>query len=571
MAFGSIALADEFDGLNTADFHMVPRAECYANGSSEKEVPSSSGQNLIAWAPTGLSDMTPYPGCDQIAIRNAMFSSARPSEQAGALRRMFKTCGPSWERNETNNLQTLLDLSQIQYDLCGNPRMRRVLLHLPGSGVLRGFLALKPGYEKRPLVILRCGLLCNAGDISHRFMLMHLFDESPFNVLAIANVTGPEYVADNMHVAIGGFGEGMQYLRVAALVARSPLARFVSSYHIASVSLGSQGVLYASFLNKYNLNSGVPKIASALALCPVVDLRPSAKHLFNPGWSGRLAQVYFMDSVMNAIASVPGLSLFFPRLQADQIPDGVASAAAYHYAQLPPRYFLKPYENLRVTTPEQVWQLNRFLNFVQYGTDVPTLALASENDWVVETDVNAEPLARSVPANGNLNVIVVPRGNHCAINVAYGWETATEIYRSFVLSKSPELFARRSWRSARVSPEWFARSLLLDQMQAYARFEFAADVGRAYFRLKTWIADHNLPSPCPSPWDATSRCVRKRELTLPFDAFAPASWARAPRTEAEAQALTRFANANFRVVDSENRLAIGTAKPPTKILWESFD
>lgn len=569
------ARADDFRGLSTPSLELMSQHECLGLPGSTRPVTDDDGnpvqQGLFPWAPSGVGRKAPYPGCGPDSIREAFLSSSSPSQQAANLRRLIGTCDASWLRNDDRLLESLFDLSQVRYDFCRNSRIRPAIVRLQDGAVLRGYLALKPGRTPRPLVIVRCGLLCNAGDISHRFLMTHLFDASPFNVLAVANVTGSDFVRDNHRISIGGLEEGAQFQEIARIVAKSTLARLTSSYHLVSVSLGAQGVLYASTMNPYARGQGTPAFASGLALCPVVDLQPTAKNLFSPDWKGRVAKRVFFDDVYEAIASIPGLRVFFPRLQADQIPDEVANAAVARLASMPAGWAPRPFQATQILSRDDFWKAHRFMEAPIPSNAVPTLALASDDDWIVETSLNAARLSSSLRPGGPINVAIAPHGNHCAFGVSYGWEVATEIYRSWILSRSPEFLPKRRWRQARIDSDWLAEALSIGGNQAFARFEFSARVGSPALEAAAWIWDPYLPAPCPSAYDAQRSCVWSRRFLVPLERFDGASWARVPTTSAEAEALARFANTNLRFVDESGRPSFGQNRPPRAIVWESFD
>lgn len=564
------ARADQFSGLSTRDFQLLPADQCsFTSRGVANESPRSVLSGLVSWAPTGLGTQPAYPGCDAAAIRSEIAGARTGSAQGVAIQGLINRCSAIWSRSEPSDLEPLLGLSQVRYDLCQNSKMRRLVLRPDRRAILRGVLALKPGSQPRPLIIVRCGLLCNAGDLSHRFLLMHLFDASPFNVLAVANVTGADYVRDNEYVALGGVFEGTQLMNIAKLVSSSPLAARVSSYHLASVSLGAHGVLYASQMNEFAPARGYPRIASSLALCPVVDLRPTAQNLFDEGWRGTIAKRLFFDDVLSVMRMVPGLGMFFSQTRAEEIPNDVGNAATSFLSSLPAGWALPPFDSVRIQTQDDLWAANRFLTYAGRNPVTPTLALAAFDDLVVATTLNAWPLSRHVRVGGNLGVSIAPKGNHCAFNVAYGWETATEIYRSFFLSHSPELNAIRRTRTASIDTNWLRGLLALGPGEAYSRFEIEATARSTDLTLTAsiWSPERG----CRSPWDASGSCVRTQRLRMPFWAFQGAQWAsEAPRTDSEAEALTRYANANIQISDESGRATLGTSQPASRVVWTSF-
>src|SRR5690606_24972327 len=114
---------------------------------------------------------------------------------------------------------------------------------------------------------------------------MHLFEESPFHILYLANVTGTEYMKDNHSVALGGMDEGRQIIKLVEMLNKDPKYKdLIEDIHVVGVSLGSHGVLYSSLYNSFD-NSDY-KIKSAVALCPVVNLEPTIKSVFQVSIAG---------------------------------------------------------------------------------------------------------------------------------------------------------------------------------------------------------------------------------------------------------------------------------------------
>jgi pimeloyl-ACP methyl ester carboxylesterase len=589
----------EFASLSRPDFKILTPEECRADfqrvewqRESAADIqqtitqPSSfldKSTAMMNWTPSGASERPNRADCTAPVLEELMLTSgSSQARQASDMQNFFNRCGDHLARNAPSPVWALLKVSKSLYSTCDNPAIRKVLIHLDNRLTLRGLLALKPGNEKRPLIIVRCGVFCNAGDSSHRMMLMHLFDESAFNVLAINNITGSDYIIDNGFLSLGGFDEGTQMIRLAALIQQLPLSSRVSSLHALGVSLGGQGALFAAKLNQYNLDSrGLPLFSSVLAISPVVDLQSSMTNLFSSPVIGDLAKKIFFSQFAKSIQFLPALADLFPEMKQTrpaEIPIAVAAQAAQHYAEAGTSWYLDPFKNSVITSTKELWASNNFLKLATVSIKTPTLVFAAGDDQIVSTALNAAKLQLQTQAiaGDNLAVVTVPHGSHAAFNMIYGWQTTSTLYRTFFLSHSPELLKRMRQNLATFPPNRISYwSHLWRNTETHAAQSFKFTAGKATLRIHFVIfsRERNRPS-CldQDPVTADSFCYRQRDSEIPLaEIQGRTPWNHIPRNSTEAEAMSRWANQNLTVVNSAAQPITGTHSDGAGLMWKSYD
>lgn len=603
---------DSFASLQTADFRIMDPAECWREYKKERSEQQSSEDRYrrgiegaaffqrdmerlnsdefgetenemgwFDWAPTGTRSRAVRPQCSADALETLLLQTgSRKSLQSDAIDRFFKACGEQLAREAPDNSVALAKITRTRYQICDHPRMRKVLMRVSDGNVIRGVLALKPGNIRRPLVIVKAGVFGNVGDTSHRFQLMQFFDATPFNVLALASTTGADFTRDNEHLSVGGYDEGMHLVRIARQVRQLPIGKFISSVHVTGVSLGGHGVLYASYLNPFNPGpSNQPLISSALAMCPVVELRPSMKDLFTGGPKRKLARWVFLDEIKTVVDAVPVLRRFFPDVDSappERIPEMVADGAVDYYKKRSSDWALPPFNGRHIQNKKEFWALNSFTHLVDKPFPTPTLAFAAHDDWIVDTYLNSKVLAeRASRANDNqLHVVTVPRGNHCVFSMIYGWDIASALTRGFVLSHSPELLARARFESALIPAKMLPYRIKVWDAEQHLSQDFRAEAKEDTFRVRFHIWNgyaHQSGCWTQSVYEGDKDCIRTETAEIPWSALGSAAWAKSPRNEVEAEALTRWMNANLRIVDATGKLLHGLKTLPARFRWVNYD
>ena len=546
----------EFSILESRDIDVLTPEQCRLELAEQDSGAHFMGKEdqrdgLFKWVPNGLPAVVSRPECSSARIDEIMQTQRNGRVQAQALQDFFSQCGEHLARQAPSALGALAGMASMQYDLCEHPRMRLVHMRLADGAILRGFLALQETQEPRPLILIKCGLFCESGELTQKHLMAHLFDESPFHVLAINNLTSRAYVRDNQAVVLGGLIEGDQLLQVADLFKKSNLAPRISQFHTTGMSLGGQGSLYAPFLARYHGDQGV-KFGGNLAICPVVELEPSIRTFFSDDRKGTFARWYFLNKIVGKLRDVPIVRELFPdgNVSNSEIPGRVALGMIdfLKTRRLPP-----PFENEKISTEADVWRLHRFLSVSNERRQFPTFAIGAADDSLVQAQSNYLPLQEKLKTRSgdDLNLVLTATGEHCAFSQMYGWDTATAIFRGFLLSQSAELSPKTAsiayrWQSprlnSRLGEQHFSQAFELREHDDQMRLTFVIYMPEARAGFRT----------CKEfdPYNAPAGCFRSATIRLPLADLGVGALP-VPESETHAQALTRYANTHLVLQDQQ--------------------
>ncbi|MGZ3768328.1 MAG: hypothetical protein ACXVCP_03635 [Bdellovibrio sp.] len=395
-------------------------------------------ESLLSWVPQGKSKLMSSP-CSPEVWKERMLDSRlvhSPQLQGALVQKYFQDCRGDIETGDNGYFYNLMKMMTMKYAPKDHPFLRRVVINLPGNVKLKGLLGLKGDFKRRPLVVIRLGIFSNVEDFKpERAWLMMLFEQSPFNVLLLENMTSSDFIADNSQFSFGGYDEGIQNILVAKLLndPNEPLSRLVDSVHFFGISLGGHGVLFSSLLNKYNSPKQQSLINSFTALCPVVDLKKTMTKLTQEGTKSAFVDLWSRQRLTGLDKKIPSLETYenFSFLSkaiseiARTYHGGLSYVSSVH---LPPE--MKDNENF--------WELNDFWKHYN-NVEQPVLIYATEQDPAVPFEMNSQRLQnKDIKVDSkNIRVVELPQGVHCTLPVPYDWHTLTTLFQSYVLSHSP--------------------------------------------------------------------------------------------------------------------------------------
>lgn len=517
------------------------------------------------WDPTGANNFPTSPECTQDALRDLIWKSNKACDQGKAINNWVHRCGDEISTPMSrHSIVPLLKYATMSYDFLDNPHIRAVKATLPDGRQLSGFVAMKPDNIPRPFVIAKCGVLCNAeASTTHRAFMMHFFDEAPFHVLALANITGSDFQRANKAFSVGGFDEGRQLYQIAQLLRSpdSPIAHRISSVHVVGASLGGSGALYAGLYASMNDVPENPNIQSVTAMCPVVVVEKSVKRLYSAKPISSVATFETIKQFRDLFGFVPVLGKILPegwrRLRGDKLFAKVSEAMFEYYrdwtAKTP--WDLNPFKGTRITTVKQFWELNDFRNYID-DVRIPTLTVAAENDDLVSVNDNTKLLNESLRKTPNdyMDTVFFKQGNHCAFGLANGWGNYSMLLREYILTHSPE--AKDHWHENRVRLPNI--SLAMDENERVVESLWKAREGDPNIHLKLKIF-----SPRHIGYRDEEFLVPIRSLPLKDDG--------PPMGKYEVTSLTRFANTRFSLLDARGRLVTNTNLTPAYVrvwTWE---
>lgn len=395
-------------------------------------------QNVFAWTPTGEAPEL-SPACSREKWQEHMMDPrlANSLQLQGALvEKYFQDCRKELETGSQNTLVNALQIMSLSYEPQTHPFLRRVIINLPGNIKLKGLLALKGDLKRRPMVVVRLGIFSNVEDFRpERGWLMMLFEQSPFNVLVVENMTSNDFITNNTQFSFGGYDEGIQNIHIAKLLTspEEPISKLVQSVHMFGISLGGHGVLFSSLLNKFNSPPKNNLINSFTALCPVVNLEPTMRNITENGWRSALVDVWSQQRLSGLDEKVPSLKQYeafrFMSKTVSEIARTYKGGLSYVSSiKLPPG----------MKDRGDFWALNDFWGFYQ-DVKQPVVIYATQQDSVVPFRLNSEKIRDGVMKinSKNLHVIDFPQGFHCTLPIPYDWAALTTLFQSYILSHSP--------------------------------------------------------------------------------------------------------------------------------------
>lgn len=535
------------------------------------------------WDPRGTNNFPMADECRQESIRDRVWDNKSVSSQGLALNDWADKCSDQIARGILRrSYLPLIRFATMNYDFLENPNIHHVKATLSDGRILDGFIAMKSGNVRRPFIIAKCGMFCNAEQsVTQRAFMMNLYDESPFHVLTLANNTGSDFQINNGAMSIGGFDEGRQLYRIAQLVRSedSPIHDQISSVHVLGASLGGAGALYSGLYSSLNDPPEQKNIQSVAAICPVVVLENSIKGLYSTKPISTFASFETLHQIRDVFSFVPVIGNYFPlnvrRMRGRQIYENLTSAIFNYYQDWTEEtpWDLKPFEGVRIDTLDQFWGLNDFRAYAAQTT-VPTLTISSDNDELVRTKVNARLLAASLEKapNPNVSSVFLPLGNHCAFGLANGWANYSMILREYILSHAPE--ADLHWRKSLVDLQIQDLGLQGKERIVDTTWEAFANSGQMELRIRIFspygglryltCADQN-------PLKARPGCYRQVRSMVPLASLPIEFYTTPPQSKYDVTSLTRFANTRWSVLDEQGELVVNSKRKPRYVrgwLWK---
>lgn len=601
LSYSALAIPKTYDELfksfESPNFHIVPDSECERRESDgdvglaylfkskmnpadvRLQLDQQDGNSntifppgFMSWVPDGVPVRQNHADCSANYIQNQL---RQFSLQLGAkndfLRKLFNRCEAHLSRNAKPAWEALARIEQATYNFCQNRQIRRLKIRLPDGHVVDAWLAMKLDSQPRPLVIVKCGIFCNPGNGSQRFLMMHYFDESPWHVLLVGNMTGAQYAHDNKIFAMGGYDEGLQFVELAQMLMApdSPVRPYISHLHAAAVSLGSHAVLYASLYNQYYKQfDGSPLFTSFSAICPVVDMQKTFDDNFNDFLHGEVLSHVAWSAISAEMKDVFALQRLIPNGKMPdyhQFPAIMSSAAIDDYIHRPAEWRPKPFASELIDSQDKYWQIN---NFLDHASEVrtPVFALSSDDDILVSPEYNSKMLIADKFANqpgSSIQVLDVPKGNHCAISQYYGWDVVSAILRGMIPEVAPPP------KKMMITSELIPAELKLNADEQHFSQKWKAVVNNPLF-----IATYQIWNPktkdktCKDPYTDSNDCFRQVEAVFRFSDLGLQLMV--PQNLTETQALTRWANAHLQIVDSKGFPLQETQAPPAAVVVQPW-
>lgn len=545
------------------------------------EVPNEEGvdsKGIITWFPDASRGRETKPECRLSELKKSLRSAKEDVHlYLENFNLFFKKCESQLDKSATLGLLNDLKMTGVRYPLEQNPLVKFIDVGFSNGEKLRAMMALKADSKPRPFVIARCGVYCNIGGRLPRVMVMHLFDETPFNLLVLPSTTGQNYVEDSGTFGIGGYLEATQHLKIAEYLrsSQSGLAERISSVHIVGASLGGNSALMTSVLSDHNLlPSGQRPIDSTFALCPVVDLEQTLDEILKPNLRG-----FFMSrnswEVLSALYKKRGDTIPEKKPSIRELFNivGLEALKKYHVHFSLANMVFRPFENIPFLEVSEVWQTNQFSEFA-LSVQTPTFAFTADEDPIVPTDINTKKIMKIIGNNQSTQLVAttVPKGRHCAQNIAYGWSTMTEIFRSFILNFDPQFERTAENISLDLASLNLSKKLTLNSHEMHFSQTWRIEKGASYFNINFEIWSPKQLYNCDhfGPYNSVKGCFRTVTVKIPLELLSRIPNINAPKTDGEAQALTRWANSNIEIYGVDKKELHHTRALPSTLSWQNY-
>ncbi len=493
--------------------------------------------------------------------KNTRNLNIKTSVFAETSKQYFDQCNDELTNIHNTGLAGLIEYTQINYQFPILKQVQEIEFQFEDGEKLRGYIATQDN-KTRPWVIIKCGIFCTVGaenGDSISTYLMNLFDQGPFNIIYLANRTGVTHIKDNNSLTMGGYLESHDLLEVARwLRLKSIFKNKVTEVHALGVSLGSSAALYASAFDEvYQKTAEAPEyfFNSVAAVCPVIDLASTIKLLtdsnsiiaqsfsyytskkilevkpfLDSSVGGDIFNFYGEPSIENLYSILGELSSGYGKLWGNNL---------YYKRDLP-----------KIENTDQFWELNNFAKS-NLKTKIPTLIISSDDDMIVESKNNVKQLEKKINEihNPNIGILNLAKGTHCALATAYGFSTVSTLFRNFYLNNSPIFSKNIKAKKVKYNFDFLRNHL---KSGYHLRQIWTSKLNFKSVTLTFEIFDPESNYECQFGdlnSEPTTFCTKTIEKEIPFDLIG-LNLEDIPKTEIEAQRLTRQLNYKIKIVNN---------------------
>jgi pimeloyl-ACP methyl ester carboxylesterase len=508
-------------------------------------------------------------------------------------------------------LDTLLKMNQFKYDFLAHPFIKPIKIIIGKHHTIRGVLALKPGMQKRPLVILRCGTFCDSeGGVGTSLILSHYYDSSPFHVLVLSNSTGLMAQMESGEFVTGGGSGASQVYDILKIIAKNPFASRIRGIHFVGVSLGGYEALQVGLMGDL-MGQIDPNVAikSSTAVCPAVDLSQSVRFVFDGGRVEPRPNISQRTSFFAVVKNHFLRSQFFLRRLRDGGPLHVSPENWWTLPSYGQRFYELKFDLVydffnRILFPDlnspdgyRLYQpfmgishlvskrlgdlgedrheiyraLENYLDFHNHTheTNIPTHLLYSNDDWIVPSEFNGKSLASQVKQNrlkgkqnrghNFLSFTETPLGSHCAQSISYRYDHLTQIYTASIMNAYEEAERDGMFETHSLSLNGFGTQ------GEQLRSTFSAPVKHVEYNFRVISEDIiqvNLILRRSQSEEA------KYQFALDYDVLTTTDPdLTGPFNQVHSEALTRWANGNIVLTDQQGADIRVSLKPPAFVQW----
>ena len=229
------------------------------------------------------------------------------------------------------------------------------------------------------------------------------------------------------------------------------------------------------------------------------------------------------------------------------------------YKVLPPEWYLPPFKDREISNVSDLWRLN---NFIEKSSliKVPTLIWNTQNDSIIKYDENGKAL-KAKNQNPNITILGTKYGEHCLYSSAFGWGLISRLLKSYILSNSPEFSVEKN-----IMPIEFNLPTLpkgeIHTVQEWSASKNNPNLTLTFPTDKKYSYSFNFPN---LPFWSNKKIRTPKQIPYKLLPFTIA----VPKSDAEAQALTRWLNTNVELLTSNKTRLQGTSEIPMYIQWHT--
>lgn len=553
------------------DFFLRFLKEMYKHQSKAQSFSTQSAdRGFFEWVPDGsLFSAVPSECLPESFEQKARRVGMTPSEYGAIAQDYFNRCGSYLSARATGGLMGLIDFAMASYPYLENSKITAYKFPTKDGRVVNGFIGIKD-QTPRPWVIYKCGVFCAAepSSASLKNYMIHLFDQTPFNVIFLGNRTGQDYIVENRAFNFGGYFEAQDFIDIGQwLRYESPYKNLVSSVHAVAVSLGGS----AAYLMQQRLSTTESQkrglFQSVSSLCAVSDLKPTVDNMYDDTLKGFIFHHltwFYLNSVKHRLSDVDDILTDEPpeRYQFPNILGRLAARFMSNRSQT--QLFGADNDALEEAKQNEFWQRSQY-SAQSHRYEVPMFVWASEDDSVVDYYINTQTLAkaRSQQRDPNLGIVGVPMGDHCGFATAYSYSVTSTMLRTFILNNSPEFQINTQAHSLPMTTD-LAPMIEGERIVSYWWSQGRNQDRVIQLNMEIYGADDSL---CPAELEmqGPESCYRVAAVTFPEGQFASFGM-NAPNNLVEKEALIRELNGRVSIL-SQGQSIIGKTQWPQQLLF----
>lgn len=401
-------------------------SKLWENNFIKETTPEESSESIPGrypkWAKTILNlffgwelvqDSKQPLSCDARSLRNHLSRMLSPEEKYKYFNEQYDKCSPV--RSKNNLINILKNISQ-RYDYLKNPLYKKITLHFPGGIKTKALFAFKDK-TPRDLLIFRPGIFASTDDIiAEKYLLKIFFELSEFNLIVLESSSSPDHMYNNAKIYLGGVKEGLENLYlIKQLRAHTGFSVLIKKINLIGMSLGGNGVLFASYMNQLNQYQFFHK---TLLMCPVVDLNRTFDEAKIPRSDKYITDLWVSRRFGEAFSKRNIITMGFMESLFSLSPRYIPS----YYELAKNNYYLDPALYQGFSPNLYSGNYTEDLNFYQKLYQLPQnfYYLATKSDELVNPNINFKYIKNR--ESGKEFIHLFTEGIHCSFAYAYDWE-----------------------------------------------------------------------------------------------------------------------------------------------------